>query len=196
MFRVSCILGVFLVTLSPLWAASIYVYVDQQGNKLITDHPRNDLAGYTFVKNYGVDDYFGLADRPSGSSTSRTRPLTPIASRYDDLIISQANKIGLEPALLKAIVHIESSFNPEAISPKGAQGLMQLMPETAKRYGVSSRSDPVESMRVGEGIYGIFLPCSISTWNWHLQRTMPGRMQSSNSTAYPLSRRHSPTWTT
>jgi soluble lytic murein transglycosylase-like protein len=116
---------------------------------LITDHPRNDLAGYTFVKNYGVDDYFGLADRPSGSSTSRARPLTPIASRFDDLIISQAKKFGLEPALLKAIVHIESSFNPEAISPRGAQGLMQLMPETAKRYGVSSRSDPVESLEGG-----------------------------------------------
>ncbi len=127
------------------WSASIYVYVNTSGSRLITDHPRTDLVGYTLVKSYGADDYFGLADRPS----TGTRTFKTISSQYDDLIISKAAKFGIEPALLKAIVHIESSFNADALSPKGAMGLMQLMPATAKRYGVRSRRDPMESLEGG-----------------------------------------------
>ena len=149
MFKVSCFVGAILLACTSVWGASIYVYVDQNGNKLLTDHPRNNLQGYTFVKKYGVDDYFGLADRPSNSSSGAYRSLTPIASRYDDLIISKANEFGLEPALLKAIIHIESSFDSQAVSSKGATGLMQLMPATAKKYGVSSRTDPTESIEGG-----------------------------------------------
>ena len=51
--------------------------------------------------------------------------------------------------LLKAMVHVESAFNADAVSPKGAMGLMQLMPATAKRYGVTSRKDPVASLEGG-----------------------------------------------
>ena len=47
------------------------------------------------------------------------------------------------------MVHVESAFNPEALSPKGAMGLMQLMPATAERYGVTSREDPVASLEGG-----------------------------------------------
>ena len=141
----SLLLLAFSTVPATVWSASIYVYVNQAGSRLITDHPRTDLVGYTLVKSYGVDDYFGLADRPSiGTRTFRTR-----SSQYDDLIISKAAKFGIEPALLKAIIHIESSFNADALSPKGAMGLMQLMPATAQRYGVRSRKDPAESLEGG-----------------------------------------------
>ena len=142
---VSLLLLVCLTLAAPVWSASIYVYVNQSGSRLITDHPRSDLIGYTLVKRYGADDYFGLADRPStGTRSFKTR-----SSQYDDLIVTKAAKFGIEPALLKAIVHIESSFNADALSPKGAMGLMQLMPATAQRYGVTSRRDPVESLEGG-----------------------------------------------
>ncbi len=51
----------------------------------------------------------------------------------------------LDPGLLRAIASVESGYNPEAISPKGARGLMQLMPETAKRFRVDNSFDPVEN---------------------------------------------------
>ena len=140
----------FIITLL-LWfvpvaqAASIYVYVNAKGNKLITDHPRSDLRGYKLQKTYGVDDNFGLADRPASS----TRAWRARSSDYDDLIVRKAQSLGLEAALLKAIVHVESAFNPVAVSPKGATGLMQLMPATAQRYGVVSRTDPAASLDGG-----------------------------------------------
>ncbi len=130
----------------PGFSAVIYVYENGAGNRLITDHPRGDLVGYSLIKKYGVDDNFGLPYQYSN------KPISPIASQFDNLIFLNADKIGLEPALLKAIVHVESAFNPNALSPKGAKGLMQLMPETAKRYGVVSREDPVASL-LGGGRY-------------------------------------------
>ena len=55
----------------------------------------------------------------------------------------------IDPALLDAVITVESGYNPQALSPKGAQGLMQLMPDTATRYGVTDRSDPVANLEGG-----------------------------------------------
>lgn len=143
----------FLVLVLFLWstwwgiaqAAPIYVYINAQGNRLITDHARSDLTGYRLLRKYQADDYFGTANRPSASRSG----LKARASEYDSLIVAKAKQLGLEPALLKAIIHIESSFNPSAVSPKGATGLMQLMPDTAKRYGVTDRFNPTQSLDGG-----------------------------------------------
>ncbi len=126
-------------------AAPIYVYINAQGNRLITDHARSDLKGYRLLRKYQADDYFGTANRPSASRSG----LKARASEYDSLIVAKAKQLGLEPALLKAIIHIESSFNASAVSPKGATGLMQLMPDTAKRYGVTDRFNPAQSLEGG-----------------------------------------------
>jgi soluble lytic murein transglycosylase-like protein len=123
--------------------ASIYVYVSNSGNRLITDHPRPDLKGYKLLKKYGIDENGDSAVRRTNNF------LRPVKSNFNELIFSQADKIGLEPALLKAMVHVESAFNPNAVSPKGAKGLMQLMPATAKRFGVIERGDPVASLEGG-----------------------------------------------
>ena len=132
-----------------MWAAAanattVYVYVGPKGDRLITDHLRPELGAYKLVKKYSADDYFGSPNRP-------IRPVLvqPRLSEFDDLIRRKAIQFGLEPALLKAMVHIESAFNPVAISPKGATGLMQLMPAVAQRYGVLRRTDPVESIDGG-----------------------------------------------
>ena len=60
-----------------------------------------------------------------------------------------AQKYGLDVALVKAVVHAESSFNPRATSSKGARGLMQLMPGTASRYGVANVTDPYQNLEGG-----------------------------------------------
>ncbi len=68
---------------------------------------------------------------------------------YDEAIRKAALRTGVEPMLVKSVMLVESNFNPRAVSRKGARGLMQLMPETAKRFGVSDRFDALENIRGG-----------------------------------------------
>jgi soluble lytic murein transglycosylase-like protein len=70
-------------------------------------------------------------------------------SAYDAEIRSAAQRHGVEEAIVRAIIHAESSFNPNAISRAGAQGLMQLMPATARRFGVSNSFDPTQNISGG-----------------------------------------------
>jgi soluble lytic murein transglycosylase len=68
---------------------------------------------------------------------------------YDDLISLAAIEEGVDPALVRAIIKAESNYDPRAVSRKGAQGLMQLMPGTADRYGVRDPFDPEANVRGG-----------------------------------------------
>lgn len=68
---------------------------------------------------------------------------------YKDEVKVAAQDNGLEAALLHAVIMTESNYNARAISPKGAQGLMQLMPFTAKRFGVSNAYDPSQNIQGG-----------------------------------------------
>lgn len=71
------------------------------------------------------------------------------ATKYDPYIERVARENGLEPALIKAVALVESGFNPRAVSRKGARGIMQFMPDTARRYGVTDLHDPYQSLRAG-----------------------------------------------
>ena len=73
-------------------------------------------------------------------------------SPYDDLIKASADSLGWDWRLMAAMVFQESKFNPDLESWAGAKGIMQLMPRTAERFGVSDRSDPQQSIRAGTEI--------------------------------------------
>lgn len=122
-------------------AESVYVYETDSGSRLITDHLRSE-PGYRLLKVYRIKSY-----RTEPSATPG--PLRPTKSHYDSLIAERAASYGVDSALVKAMVQVESAFNPRAISHKGAEGLMQLMPDTARRYGVDNRADPHQNLTGG-----------------------------------------------
>lgn len=68
---------------------------------------------------------------------------------FDETIRRHAERERVDPRLVKSVMLVESNFNPKALSPKGARGLMQLMPGTARRYGVRNSWDPHENIRGG-----------------------------------------------
>lgn len=70
-------------------------------------------------------------------------------SPWDDAIRRHASQFGVDPVLVKAVMLVESAYNPHAVSSKGARGLMQLMPDTAKRFKVTSIDNPEENVRAG-----------------------------------------------
>ena len=68
---------------------------------------------------------------------------------YDDLIVLASWENGINANLIKAVISVESAFNPKAVSRAGAQGLMQLMPQTAKRFGVENVFEPKDNIKGG-----------------------------------------------
>jgi soluble lytic murein transglycosylase-like protein len=81
--------------------------------------------------------------------TTTKPPTGSRSSRFDDLIQEHAVQNGLSPDLVRAVIQAESGFNPHAVSPKGAMGLMQLMPATARELGVANPFHPGDNIRGG-----------------------------------------------
>lgn len=123
--------------------AALFIYQMPGGTRIITDYP---LSGkdYKLVRK-------SESARGMGAMVSERRVQSVILdpSTYDRLIKRTAVANRVDVALVKAVMHVESGFNPNAVSPKGASGLMQLMPETALRYGVEDIFDPVQNVQGG-----------------------------------------------
>src|SRR5262245_17539633 len=118
-------------------AAQIYAWRDANGMLVVSDKA---IDAPTDV--YQVE----------GAPTIRaTRPVTKHhdMSLYESLIVEHATRQSLRPELVRAVIQVESGFNPEARSPKGAMGLMQLMPATARMLGVRFPFDPEDNIRGG-----------------------------------------------
>ena len=122
---------------SPVWASddALMYFVDDDGSVVFTNMPsRHEVQP---VPGLEVWDALGI----SGT----TLPVTV----YDPFIERVAREHGLAPELIKAVALVESGFDTHAVSPKGAQGLMQLMPATARQYGVKDAFDPLQNLRAG-----------------------------------------------
>src|SRR5664280_2228038 len=76
-----------------------------------------------------------------------TEPKAPPATGIDEAIEQIAAQVSLPSQLIHSVIKVESNYDPFAISPKGAQGLMQLIPSTARRFGVSNVFNPVENIQ-------------------------------------------------
>ena len=135
-------LGLFtLLVIGGTAQAEVYVYEMPDGSRVITDHPINAKHSRVVRVTLDVKGAGKLAAQKNSPAFRED------ASTYDRLIRRYADEYSVDFALVKAIMTVESSFNPYAVSDKGARGLMQIMPSTAGRYGVRDIYNPVENVR-------------------------------------------------
>lgn len=85
----------------------------------------------------------------SSTTTTAASTSAPVSGDFSSLINQAAQKYGVNPGLVQAVIKAESNFNPNAVSSVGAQGLMQLMPATARGLGVSNSLDPAQNIEGG-----------------------------------------------
>jgi len=124
-------------------SAGYYVYQMPDGSRVITDRPQHNRTAKLVHKSRKIG---GI-----GLTVTNTVVIEPAdgTDKFDDLINLVSNKHGMDPALIKAVVHAESYFNPNATSRVGASGLMQLMPRTAEIYGVFDLYSPMKNLDAG-----------------------------------------------
>lgn len=142
---------IFAMMTTSATAGNMYVYKNSSGQVLLTNTtPSGNFQA--FNKKVKETYYPDSQVRNPTNNTSASHYGQSVASRsanrnaYDALIRSSAARHGVDPALMKAMMHTESAFNPNARSPVGAQGLMQLMPATARRFSVNNTWSPAENI--------------------------------------------------
>lgn len=159
------------LALTPLRAAAdIYTYTDAQGNVHVTSKPAQGGSG-------GKMDHIGSS---TGRKSKKAAELFTVSmpsdnsperfGRYDAWIREGARLYRIPEELVRAIIKCESDFDPRAVSPTGAQGLMQLMPATALRMQVRDAFDPRENILGGTR----YLRVLANTFNGDLELTVAG----------------------
>lgn len=139
-YRVFGFVLLFLLWLSAASApADIYMYIDSQGVLHFTNTPTSS--------NYKLY----IKERPV------VRPASGSSKRYDHLIRQASEKHGVAFPLLKALIKVESDFNPRAVSRSGALGLMQIMPENVAALNIKDPFDPSQNIMGGARYLGQLL---------------------------------------
>jgi soluble lytic murein transglycosylase-like protein len=134
MIKIAAILTILLISNEAL--GDIYKFIENDGLIYYSDKPKNRL--YKRIIRTKVLNY------------SKALPFEgPNKKRFADLITEAANRHQVDVRLVHAVIQAESAYNASAISSAGAVGLMQLMPDTARRYGVIDRNNPIQNIDGG-----------------------------------------------
>jgi soluble lytic murein transglycosylase-like protein len=137
--RFAVLIAILLAASTAAASPKIYTYLDAQGQRHYTDVPDN--RRYRLL-------VLSPQDRTASGDRYDFRLLAK-ATQYDSIIEHAAVSSALEPNLLRAVIVVESGFNSRAVSKRGAVGLMQLMPATASRFGVSNPFDARQNVHAG-----------------------------------------------
>jgi soluble lytic murein transglycosylase-like protein len=138
--------AIILLTLlvSDKVLADIYKFVDSDGRVYYTDEPRHSL--YKRIIQTKIQHY---PSYPKYGSVNVHAYTGPRKKQFMNLINQVASRHQVDAKLVHAVIQTESAYNSNAISSAGAVGLMQLMPETARRFGVIDRNDPDQNVEGG-----------------------------------------------
>lgn len=120
--------------------ANIYAYTENDGSVNLTNVPADDHYAIMIPE---------VSERPIVAGTYKPPPAIANKERYDKVVEEIAEIYGLDSALLHAVISVESRYRPDAVSSKGAAGLMQLMPLITRHYGVTDPFDPVQNLHGG-----------------------------------------------
>lgn len=118
-------------------SAQIYSWRDSKGTLVLSDRQIN-----------APTDVHEVVGAPAYRTTTPLERPAP-TDDFESLVVEHSQRHALRPELVRAVIQVESGFNPRARSPKGAMGLMQLMPGTARELGVMNPYDPAENIRGG-----------------------------------------------
>ena len=136
---VSWVLVLALGAVAPLCRADIYAYTDSSGTTHFSNVP--DDARYKLIVRAPVETPAGVP-----ADVRRAAAWLARSSDYDAAITRAAGAAKVQAELVRAVIVVESGFNPRAISRRGAIGLMQLLPSTARRYGAFNAFDPEQNI--------------------------------------------------
>jgi hypothetical protein len=143
------LLSCFVLT-SPAFAGQIYTYQNKHnGTTLLTNKANNDRALTRVKVTYYPDTNVHTYKNWGNSEASVLPSYSKNKDAFNPIIQKAAQTHGVSEGLIKAVMHTESGFNIHARSPVGAQGLMQLMPATARRFNVSNAFDPQQNIMAG-----------------------------------------------
>uniref|UniRef100_C6DZ77 Lytic transglycosylase catalytic n=1 Tax=Geobacter sp. (strain M21) TaxID=443144 RepID=C6DZ77_GEOSM len=135
----STVIALSCAPLAPA-RADIYRYEDPDGTLHFTDAP-TDKRFKVFMRDIKKDRKLRTAFKLPGYARN--------PAEFEPIINSCSREFGVDSSLVKAVIHAESGYNPSAVSPKGAQGLMQLMPKTAQGLKVADCFNPSDNIRGG-----------------------------------------------
>lgn len=142
---IAAILISLFILPTRVWAGPIYVYIENDGVKRFsTKPPKGGIRAQVFTARKSAFSWYKSAPRYGGKSYFKLN-----YNKFDAIIDKVSSAVGVEESLIRAVIHAESGFNPYAVSPKGAQGLMQLMPATARDLGVRNSFSPDENISGG-----------------------------------------------
>ena len=129
-------------SLSSVAQARVYLYQMPDGSRLVSDHPLINTKAKLVRRSSELTNMGHYVARRTVRAKRRMR-------LWSYFIFHQSEKYGIDESLVKAVIYTESYFNPNATSKKGASGLMQLMPATAEKYGVSDLYNPKQNIVAG-----------------------------------------------
>ncbi len=141
MIKILVVLGVIIVLTFPC-RGEIYTYRDRNGHLVLTDAPQ---GSHRVRKKH----HSNQGKKTTGSNRNHHGPLVSKDHEINRLVEKYAVLYDLDERLLHAVIRAESDYDKNAVSRKGAMGLMQLMPKTGKQYGVENFFNPEENIRAG-----------------------------------------------
>jgi len=138
--RLTCLLAIACLS-SPAWA-DIYGFTDESGTLVLSDIKHDNRYSLLLQTEIAKNPALGVPIAGGRINWANQK-------RYAPLVAQAARTYQLDEALLHAVISTESGYEPRAVSPKGAIGLMQVMPATGRRFGVTNLNDPLQNVEAG-----------------------------------------------